>query len=115
MLAGKAIYEGEVFLFEKLRRRQPAPSAPPGSGTVPLHRSLRTHDAGALSTRPLEDRRILIILLCDSRKETPGIFFDNPTLKMKLASVGIDPDPVGFSAGHVSIHHPIELLEISSY
>ena len=34
---------------------------------------------------------------------------------MKLASVGIDPDPVGFSAGHVSIHHPIELLEISSY
>ncbi len=34
---------------------------------------------------------------------------------MKLASVGIDPDPDGFSAGHVSIHHPIELLEISCY
>ena len=34
---------------------------------------------------------------------------------MKLASVGIDPDPVGFPAGHVSIHDPIELLEVSDY
>ena len=34
---------------------------------------------------------------------------------MKLASVGIDPDPVGFPAGHVSIHDPIELLEVSCY
>ena len=32
---------------------------------------------------------------------------------MKLASVGIDPDPVGFVADHVSIHDSTELLEIS--
>ena len=34
------------------------------------------------------------------------VIFSNPTLKMKLVSVGIDPDHVGFflfSADHVSI------------
>ena len=34
---------------------------------------------------------------------------------MKLASVGIDPNPVGFAADNVSIHDPTELLEISFY
>ena len=32
---------------------------------------------------------------------------------MKLASVGIDPDHVGFAADHVSIHDSTELLNVS--
>ena len=43
----------------------------------------------------------LIILLCDSRNETPG-FFNNPTWKIKLVSIGIDSDYIGFTADHVS-------------
>ena len=42
--------------------------------------------------------------------ETPG-FFNSPTSKMKLASVGIDPDHIGFAAEYVST----EPLKISFY
>ena len=34
--------------------------------------------------------------------ETLRYFFENPTWKMKLVSVGIVPDRIGFSADHVS-------------
>ena len=45
---------------------------------------------------------MLTILLCDSRNETPG-FLNNPTWKMKLVLVGIDPDHVELAADHVSV------------
>ena len=43
---------------------------------------------------------MLIMLLCDYRNETPGFF--NPTWKIKLVSVGIDPVHIGCTADHVS-------------
>ena len=54
----------------------------------------------------------MTILLCNSRNTTSG-FFNSPTLKMKLAAVGIARDHVGFAADHVSIHDPTELLKVS--
>ena len=56
----------------------------------------------------------MTILLCNSRNTTSG-FFNSPTLKMKLAAVGIARDHVGFAADHVSIHYPTELLKVSFY
>jgi len=56
---------------------------------------------------------LLTILLCNSRNETP-VFFNSPTLKMKLASVGIDPDYIGFPADYVSAEL-FDLLHFYSY
>ena len=39
------------------------------------------------------------------------VFFKNsPTLKIKLAAVGIDPDHVGFAADHVSAEQHLRLV-----
>ena len=44
----------------------------------------------------------MTILLCNSINTT-SVFFNSPTLKMKLAAVGIDPDHIEVVADHVSI------------
>ena len=62
---------------------------------------------GPIATVPIRsqwaigDIVMLTILLCDSRNETPG-FLNNPTWKMKLVLVGIDPDYVELAVDHVS-------------
>ena len=33
----------------------------------------------------------------------PQFFFNYPTWKIKLMSVGIDPDHIGFAADHVTV------------
>ena len=65
-----------------------------------------------LSHWRMKECRLFYYVILETK---PQVFFYNPTLKMKLASVGIDPNPVGFAADNVSIHDPTELLEILFY
>ena len=95
MLAAKAIYDGVAFLARSCvgATRSSAPS-PVRWGIEPLHRPPRCrYDP----TKPYEGILSLTILLCDSRNETPGFFY-NPTREMKLVSVRIDPDHIGFGS-----------------
>ena len=99
MLAAKAIYDGVAFLARSCvgATRSSAPS-PVRWGIEPLHRPPRCrYDP----TEPYEGIVLLNILLCGSRNETPG-FFCNPTRKMKLVLVVIDPDHIEFAADPVS-------------